>query len=86
MPLLGGLVPVDAALELAASAATTLMRDVAVAGLLAAAADYAMARRRTGKQVRMTKKEVRDEHRMSEGDPMVRGALRARQLAAARNG
>ena len=85
MPLLGGLVPVDAALELAASAATTLMRDVAVAGLLAAAADYAMARRRTGKQVRMTKKEVRDEHRMSEGDPMVRGALRARQLAAARN-
>lgn len=85
MPLLGGLVPVDAALELAAAAATTLMRDVAVAGLLAAAADYAMARRRTGKQVRMTKKEVRDEHRMSEGDPMVRGALRARQLAAARN-
>ena len=33
----------------------------------------------------MTKKEVRDEHRMKEGDPMVRGAPWARQPAAARN-
>jgi flagellar biosynthetic protein FlhB len=84
-PLLGGLMPVHTALEVAAESATGLMRDVAVAGLLAAAADYAMQRRRTGKQTRMTKKEVRDEHRQSEGDPLVRSALRSRQLAAARN-
>ncbi len=85
MPLLGGLVPVHVMLEVAADAATTLMRDVAVAGLVAAGIDYAVQRRRVGKQVRMTKKEVRDEHRMSEGDPMVRSALRSRQLAAARS-
>jgi flagellar biosynthetic protein FlhB len=33
----------------------------------------------------MTKKEVRDEHKQSEGDPMVKGQIRSRQLAAARN-
>ncbi len=85
MPMLGGMVPLSVALGVAADAATGLMRDVALAGLLAAAGDYAMARRRTGKQVRMTKKEVRDEHKNSEGDPMLKGAIRSRQLAAARN-
>ena len=85
LPLVGGLVPVSVALQLAAEAATGLMRDAALAGLVAAGFDYAMARRRTGKQVRMTKKEVRDEHKQSEGDPFVRSAIRSRQLAAARN-
>lgn len=85
MPLLGGLVPLHAGLDIAADAATGLMRDVAVAGLVAAAADYAFQRRKMGKQTRMTKKEVRDEHKMSEGDPLVKSAIRSRQLAAARN-
>jgi len=85
MPVLGGLVPIQVALEIGVDAATGLMRDAAVAGLVAAAADYAMARRRTGKQVRMTKKEVRDEHKNSEGDPLIKSALRSKQLAAARN-
>src|SRR3954451_3036315 len=85
MPMLGGLVPLPVALHVAAAAATGLMRDVALAGLVAAGADYAVARRRTGKQVRMSKKEIRDEHKQSEGDPLVRSAIRSRQLAAARN-
>ena len=38
-----------------------------------AAADYAVQRRRTGKQVRMTKKEVKQEHKQSEGDPHDEG-------------
>ena len=33
----------------------------------------------------MTKKEVKQEHKQSEGDPMMKGAIRSRQLAAARN-
>ncbi len=85
MPVLGGLVPIPVALELAADAATGLMRDIAITGLLAAGVDYAVQRRRTGKQVRMTKKEVRDEHKQSEGDPMLKGQIRSRQLAAARS-
>jgi flagellar biosynthetic protein FlhB len=85
MPIVGGLVPIPAALDLASAAALGLMRDVALAGLLFAAADYAVQRRRIGKQVKMTKKEVRDEHRQTEGAPHVRSALRGRMLAAARS-
>lgn len=85
LPLLGGLVPFDVALEIAAGTATGLMRDVAAAGLLAAVADYGFQRRKMGKQTRMTKKEIRDEHKMTEGDPLVKSAIRSRQLAAARN-
>jgi flagellar biosynthetic protein FlhB len=85
MPLVGGLVPLPVALQVVADAATGLMRDVALAGLVAAGADYAVMRRRTGKQVRMTKKEVREEHKQSEGDPLMKSAVRSRQLATARN-
>lgn len=85
MPVLGGLVPIPVALELAAHVATGLMRDIAFAALLAGGVDYAVQRRRTGKQVRMTKKEVKDEHKQSEGDPMLKGQIRSRQLAAARS-
>lgn len=85
MPLIGGLVPIPVVIEMVADQALTLVRNIAIAGLVMAAADYAMARRRIGKQTRMTKHEVKQEHKQSEGDPMVKGAIRARQLAAARN-
>jgi flagellar biosynthesis protein FlhB len=38
-----------------------------------------------GKQTRMSKEEIKQEHRQTEGDPMVKSAIRSRQLAAARN-
>ncbi len=85
MPLVGGLVPATVAVHLVAEQVTGLIRDVAVAGLVTAAADYAVQRRRMGKQIRMTKQEVKQENKNSEGDPLVRSALRSRQLAAARN-
>jgi flagellar biosynthesis protein FlhB len=85
LPLLGGLVPMGVAIQLVAEQATALVRDVAVAGLVTAAADYAVQRRKIGKQTRMTKHEVKQEHKNSEGDPLIRSALRSRQLAAARN-
>jgi flagellar biosynthetic protein FlhB len=50
-----------------------------------AAADYAMMRRRIGKQLRMSHSEIKQEHKQAEGDPMLKGAIRSRQLAAARN-
>ena len=65
--------------------AVTIMRYAAVAGLVLAAGDYAMARRRVGKQLRMSKQEIKDEHKKTEGDPHVKGQIRARQYAAARN-
>jgi flagellar biosynthetic protein FlhB len=78
---------VEIAAVAAAVASTTLRiaRDTAAVGLVIAAADYALERRRIGKGMKMTKQEVRDEHRQSEGDPHVRGQIRQRQLAIGRN-
>jgi flagellar biosynthetic protein FlhB len=85
MPLIGGLVPIRTVLDTVSGHALGLVRNVAFIGLGMAAADYAMQRRRVGKQVRMTKEEVKQEHKQSEGDPMLKSAIRSRQLAAARN-
>jgi flagellar biosynthetic protein FlhB len=85
MPLIGGLVPIRTTLQAVSDQALGMMRNIAFVGLGMAAADYAMQRRRVGKQVRMSKQEVKEEHRQTEGDPMIKSAMRSRQLAAARN-
>ncbi len=85
VPLIGGMVPIGAVLSLLREHALTLLRSVAVAGLVMGGADYAMQRRRVGKQTRMSKHEIKQEHKQSEGDPLIKSAIRNRQLAAARN-
>jgi flagellar biosynthetic protein FlhB len=47
-------------------------------------ADYVWERRRLEQSLKMTKTEVRDEHRQSEGNPEAKNALRQRQRAMAR--
>jgi flagellar biosynthesis protein FlhB len=66
-------------------AAITLIRAASVAGIVMAAADYFVVRRRTNKQLRMTKQEVKQEHKNTEGDPLIKGQIRAKQLAMSRN-
>ncbi len=85
MPLLGGMVPIPVMLDEIGDHALGLIRNVALVGLLMAVLDYGMQRRRIGKQTRMTKDEVKQEHKQSEGDPMLKGAIRSRQLQMARN-
>src|SRR5690606_15067757 len=85
LPVLGGLVPISTMLEMVSSSATAMIRNVALAGVVMAGADYLMARRRIGKQTRMTKDEVRREMKQSEGDPLLKGARRSRALAISRN-
>lgn len=85
VPLIGGLVPTSTVVQTAADKAVGMIRNVAVLGLVMAGADYAMQRRRVGKQTRMSKHEIKQEHKQTEGDPLVKSAIRGRQLAAARN-
>ena len=85
LPLVGGLVPIHTVLDTVATQALGLIRNIALMGLVMAGADYLMARRRIGKQVRMTKDEVRREHKQTEGDPLLKSAIRSRQLTASRN-
>lgn len=84
LPHAGLAVPIDQVVQDTSGQLVGMLRTVAIAGLVMAAADYAMARRRTGKQTRMTKSEIKQEHKQAEGDPLVKGAIRSRQLAAAR--
>jgi len=85
MPLIGGLVPMSTVVSAVGDRAVSLIRTVAVVALVLAAADYGVMRFRTEKNLRMSKKEIKDEHKQSEGDPLVRSAIRSRQLAAARS-
>ena len=85
MPLVGGMVPMFAVIQQVQGSALSLMRNIALAGLVMAAADYVVQRRRVGKQTRMTKDEVKREHKQSEGDPLLKGAIRSRQLSISRN-
>lgn len=63
----------------------SMVRLAAVAGIAIGLADYVVARRRTEKSIRMTKHEVKQEHKQSEGDPHMRSAIRSRQIRMSRN-
>ncbi|GIH97570.1 flagellar biosynthesis protein FlhB [Planobispora siamensis] len=80
-----GSLPLGTLLSAAGDALITLMRLSGAVGLVLAAADYAMSRHRIGKQLKMTKQEVKEEYKRTEGDPHVKGQIRARQQAMARN-
>ena len=80
----GGL-PVSTLLDSAGDGAASLMRSAVLAGLVLAAADLFVVMKRNRKRTRMTKREVKDEHKSSEGDPLIRSQRRARQLAMSRN-
>jgi len=70
---------------LTATTALTMLRNVAAAGLVIAAADYAYQRRRIMKQLRMTRQELREELKQQEGSPEMRRAIRSRALSISRN-
>ncbi|MDY7556718.1 EscU/YscU/HrcU family type III secretion system export apparatus switch protein [Cryobacterium sp. 10C3] len=61
------------------------MQAAVVSGLVLAAADVFVVMRRNRKRTRMTKKEVTDENKSSEGDPRIKSQRRSRQLAMSRN-
>ena len=78
-------VPLPTVIGLVAGTIMHVIQIAAATGLVLAAADYVVVRRRINKQLRMSKEEVKEEHRKSEGDPHVKGQIRARQHAMARS-
>jgi len=62
-----------------------LLTRVAAAMALVAIADYIFQRREHEKDLRMTRHELKEEHKRTEGDPLVRSRFRERQRAAARH-
>jgi flagellar biosynthetic protein FlhB len=81
----GGQAPSGEVLARVASATMGLVRATALAGLALAAVDYGFQRRRVRKSMMMTKQEVKEEYRQSEGDPLIRHRIRQRQVEISRN-
>jgi flagellar biosynthetic protein FlhB len=77
-----GIAPVVA---YSATSMLALCRQVAMAGLVLAAADYFWQRHKIGKAMKMTKQEVKDEARQADGDRMVKGQIRKRQMGLSRS-
>jgi flagellar biosynthesis protein FlhB len=61
------------------------LRTTAILGLAVSALDYALSKRQVDKKTKMTKQEVKEEHKNQEGDPQLKGQIRARQAAMSRN-
>jgi flagellar biosynthetic protein FlhB len=74
-PALGGLI---------GSSAKSIIERTVIAYVLIAVIDLIWQRRTLGKSLRMSKQEVKDEHKQTDLPPEVKAALRRRQAMAAR--
>jgi flagellar biosynthetic protein FlhB len=83
--MLRGPMPLSVTLDSARSGITKLVWAAAAAGLLLAGADYGYQRHKVMKKLKMSLQDIKDENKQSEGDPQVKGQIRARQLAMSRN-
>jgi flagellar biosynthesis protein FlhB len=63
----------------------TIIIRAAVLALVIAAADIIYQRRKFEKQIRMSKHDIKQEHKNAEGDPFIRAARRRRQTELSRN-
>ena len=87
MPILtaaGGL-SVSTLTAAAAAGSQSLLQSAVIAGLVLAVADAAVVMRRNRKKTRMTKQEIKDENKGSEGDPLVKQQRRAVAFSMSRN-
>jgi flagellar biosynthesis protein FlhB len=80
-----GALPLSAVTATFASSAVTMFRVVAVTGLVIAIADYVVVRNKTMKQLKMSKYEITQEHKQSEGDPHMKAHRRGVQMSMSRN-
>jgi flagellar biosynthetic protein FlhB len=86
VPLLSGegTVGLPGVLAAVDGSAISLIRGVAFTGLVLAMPDYLITRRRVSKQLKMSRQDIKDENKQSEGDPQLKGAIRSRQFAMSR--
>ncbi len=80
-----GSLPLTALLSAAGDGTATLLRGGIAAGIAFAVVDLVVVMRRNRKSTRMTKQEVKEENKRTEGDPLVKGAIRSRQARMSRN-
>ena len=85
MLLASGGMSLSQVLGLAGEGIGSLMRTAVMAGIALAVVDVVFISKQNRKKTKMTLKEVKDENKSSEGDPLLKGAIRSKQLAMSRN-
>jgi len=80
-----GSLSLQALVDIAVSTVLNVLRYAAVAGMVMAMADFLVVWKRNQKTLKMTKEEVKEEHKSQEGDPHRKGHIRSRQIAMARS-
>lgn len=84
--LIGGLqFDLSTSISYVGSSSLSIIRITAVVGLLIALADYGFQRWKTDKDMMMSKHDVKQEMKNSEGDPHVKARQRSLRLNASRN-
>ncbi|WAB83873.1 EscU/YscU/HrcU family type III secretion system export apparatus switch protein [Microcella daejeonensis] len=77
--------PVGAVLETAVQGIASVLQAAVAVGLVLAVIDVLVVAKRNQKHTRMTRKELTDENKNTDGDPLIKAQRRARQLATSRN-
>ena len=80
-----GALPLSAVTSTFASCAVMLMRVTAITGLGIAVVDYMIVRIRTMKNLKMSRYEIQQENKQSEGDPHMKSHRRGKAMAMSRN-
>ena len=80
-----GALPLSAVADTFTDSAILMFRVVAMTGLIIAVADYVVVRMKTMKQLKMSKYEITQEHKQSEGDPHMKAHRRGIQMSMSRN-
>ena len=80
-----GSLPLSAVTAKFADCALLLFRVIAVTGLVIAIADYTIVRMRTMKKLKMSRYEIQQENKQSEGDPHMKAHRKATALSMSRN-
>ena len=76
---------IDALLIVTLGAVSSFLKYVALIGVAIGAADYLYQRKRIGGELKMSKEEVKQESKQSEGNPEMKGKIRQKQRAMSRN-
>jgi flagellar biosynthetic protein FlhB len=80
-----GALPLSTVASTFTDSAILLFRVVAGTGLIIAVADYVVVRKKMMKKLKMSKYEIQQEHKNSEGDPHMKSHRRSIALAMSRN-
>ncbi|TNM69403.1 EscU/YscU/HrcU family type III secretion system export apparatus switch protein [Streptomyces sp. NP160] len=83
--LSGGGLTLAGVLDATSGGVASLVRIAVGAGLMLAVVDFAVQKAKTMKDLRMTKQEIKDESKNSEGNPEIKAAIKGKQRAMSRN-